>query len=199
MFVLPPRCIMRRFAATAPGPSTRWLAGSLILLMGACATPRPSVSVDAKREMLALLMPKRIKIVEPFTRAAYLHRVEQPDGIELFVQAVNRFDDPGLMIVGDVRVELFEYVQASGDRRGRRLEHWDVALTESAQQESYWNGLTQMYEFRLGINAKSIPPADRYILAVTYVSPFDDRLTDESVVDFRETTAHPAGSFLRNP
>jgi hypothetical protein len=166
--------------------------------MVGCAQPPPPVSVEARREVLSLLMPDRINIVKSFTRAARFNSEDRADGIELFVQAVNKFDDPGLMIVGTVRVELFEHIPASGDHRGQRHENWDIDLSTSRHQESYWNGLTQMYEFRLGINPKTIPPADRYILAVTYVSPFDERLSDEFVVDFRESALRPA-SFRARP
>ena len=175
------------------------IVGCLVpAIVSACASAPSPISTDARREMLFLLMPERINIVKSFTRPARFESEDRPDGIELFVQAVNRFDDPGLMIVGTIRVELFEHVPASGDHRGRRLEHWQIDLSTSRQQESYWNGLTQMYEFRLGINPKTIPVADRYILAVTYQSPFDDRLSDEFVVDFRDVATRPA-SFQPTP
>lgn len=164
----------------------------IIPVTAGCTRPNAVIDTEERREMLSLLMPERINIVDSFTRAARFDRDSEPDGIELFVQAVNRFDDPGLMIVGTMRVELYEYIPASGDHRGRQLENWDIDLSSSRQQEAYWNGLTQMYEFRLGINREVLPPADRYILAVTYVSPFEDRLSDELVVDLREAADRPA-------
>ena len=143
--------------------------------------------------MLALLMPSRIEIVEPFTRVKSFDDDAIPDGIELLLQAVNYLDNPGLNIVGTVRVELYGYVPASGDSKGSRLEHWDIELATVRQQRTYWNSLTQMYEFRLGIDRKRVPAAEKYVLAVTYTSPLGDHLTDEYVISFRRATG-PLGA-----
>jgi hypothetical protein len=42
--------------------------------------------------------------------------------------------------------------------------------------------MTQMYEFRLGVDPGQIPAADKYVLAVTYTAPFGDHLSDECVI-----------------
>lgn len=132
--------------------------------------------------MLALLMPSRIEIVEPFTRITSFKGDPTPDGIELLFQAFNALDSPGLMIAGTIRVGLYEHVAASGDAKGRRLERWTIGLDTAEQQRAYWNAMTQMYEFRLGIKSVKIPAADKYVLAVTYSSPFGERLTDECLI-----------------
>ena len=129
------------------------------IVAGCAATPRTTDNA-VSLEMLALLMPSRVEIVEPFTRVKSFDGDAMPDGIELLLRAVNSLDNPGLMIVGDVRVELFEYVPASADR----------------------NQLTQMYEFRLGIDPAVIPLSEKYVLMVTYNSPLGDRLTDEYAI-----------------
>jgi hypothetical protein len=135
--------------------------------------------------MLALLMPQRVEIVEPFTGVKSFDDDAVPDGIELLLQAVNSLENPGLMIVGTVRVELYEHVPASAEHKGRRLEHWNINLTTADEQRVYWNGLAQMYEFPLGIDTTKIPPADKYVLAVTYTSPLGGRLTDECIVTYK--------------
>lgn len=150
----------------------------------------------AQREMLALVLPARVEIVEPFTRVRSFDDDEIPDGIELLLRAANSMDNPGLMIVGKLRVELYVYVPASGEPRGKRLEHWEVDLSTAKQQETYWNALTQMYEFHLGINEKAIPPAERYLLVVTYSSPLGQRLVDECTLDFRQRKARPAAERI---
>jgi len=135
--------------------------------------------------MLALLMPGRIEIVEPFTSVKSFDEDSTPDGIELFLKAVNPLDNPGLMIAGAVRVELFEFIKASADQKGTRLEHWNVELTNEKQQKKYWNQLTQMYEFRLGIDPAKVPQADEYVIVVTYTTPLGEYLTDNFVIPFR--------------
>jgi len=157
----------------------------LLICLSGCASPPLELGDSAEREMLALLMPGRIEIVRPFTRVKSFDDNATPDGIELLLQAVNSLENPGLMIAGRVRVELYEYVRASGDQKGRRLEHWNIDLTTADQQKAYWNGLAQMYEFPLGIDAAKIPPADKYVLAVTYTSPFGEHLTDECIVSYK--------------
>ncbi|RME41385.1 MAG: hypothetical protein D6788_01340, partial [Planctomycetota bacterium] len=138
---------------------------------GGCVAPRPTTAPAQQEEALRLLLPQRIEIVGPFTRVRSFDEDDMPDGIELLLQAVNSLDDPGLMLVGDVRVELYEFVPASADHKGRRLECWTVELDTPQKQRTYWNDVTQMYEFRLGIDPSRIPPAERFVLAVTYTSP----------------------------
>lgn len=148
--------------------------------------------------MLALLMPSRVEVVEPFTRVKSFDQDAEPDGIELLLQAVNALDNPGLMLAGDIRVELFEHIPGSADPKGRRFEHWNLELTTAAQQRRYWNQLTQMYEFRLGVDLSRIPPGDKYVLLVTYNSPLGEHLTDECVITYRGAAgALPAAAARR--
>lgn len=146
------------------------------------------VDEDARRSMLALLMPSRIEIVEPFTRVTSFNQTTTPDGIEVLLQAVNSLDNPGLMIAGDIRIELYEYLAASADPKGRRLEHWNVELSTAKQQREHWNHVTQMYEFRLRVDTAVIPDAKQYVLAVTYNSPLGDHLMDTCTIGYRPTT-----------
>lgn len=138
--------------------------------------------------MLSLLMPSRIEIVEPFTRVTSFDDDPKPDGIELVLRAVNALDNPGLMIVGQLRIELYEFVPASGDRRAKRLDQWTVELNSVGHQRDHWNPMTQMYELRLGMDPARIPPADKYIIVVTYDSPLGKRLTDDFTVRYRTET-----------
>jgi hypothetical protein len=154
------------------------------LICPACQAPRPVPDGADTRRMIALLMPKRVEIVEPFTRVQSADGGTTPTRIELLIQAVNTLDNPGLMITGSIRVELYEYVSASGDAKGRRLEFWNIDLDTEKQQNAHWNAMTQMYEFHLGITASQIPQADRYVLAITYNSPMNERLTDECLLRY---------------
>ena len=119
---------------------------------------------------------------------SYSQGVRNSDMIPYWAQNATRIEiygTKGLMIVGRVRVELYEYMPASGDRKGRRLEQWNIELTTAKQQRAHWSSLTQMYEWQLGLDPASIPRADKYILAVTYDSPLGERLTDECVIHYR--------------
>ncbi len=144
-------------------------------------------------------MPSRIEIVEPFTSVKSFDADAAPDGIELLIQAVNALDNPGLMITGTIRVELNEFVPASGNERGKPLERWDIDLSTVKQQKAFWNQLTQMYQFRLGVDPERVAKAERYILSVTYSSPLGGHLTDECVLSARSAGPVPAGLRPRNP
>ena len=170
------------------------LALLTLAALGGCATSPPITDTRSHEQMLALLMPSRIEIVEPFTRVKSFDDNATPNGIELLLQAVNSLDNPGLMIVGDVRVELFDYVPASGDQKGRRIDRWDVQLRTEEQQRTYWNQITQMYEFRLRVNSAVVPAGDKYVLAVTYNSPFGKHLTAEGLIRYRPPMERPGDS-----
>lgn len=150
--------------------------------MAGCKSSPALLNDTARQGMLALLMPSRIEIVKPFTRLRSFDSDDTPDGIEVLLRAVNSLDNPGLMIVGTIRVELFKYVPASANQRGERVEQWTVDLGSVQQQRKHWNRLTQMYELRLGVNRAVIPGTGRYVLAVTYTSPLGDHLSDEYVL-----------------
>ncbi len=173
--------------------------GGLLAVCG-CAVSTVQIDEAAQRQMLELLLPDRIEIVEPFTRVKSFDDDAVPDGIELLLQAVNPLDNPGLMIVGRVRVELYEYLPSTGDHKGRRMENWDIELVTTEQQRKHWNALTQMYEFRLGINPETIAPADqqagfarKFVLTATYLPPVGDRLSDECVLQYDAASSRTGG------
>ena len=179
----------------------RWcqgvMAGCVVYAMHGCATPRAGDAAK-QAQVMELLMPSRVEIVEPFTRATSFDGDAQPDGIELLLQASNALDSPGLMVAGAVRVELYEFLAASGERKGRQLDQWVIELGDKEQQRRYWNQVTQMYEFHLGVDVQKVPVAGQYMLAVTYSSPWGERLTDECVLPFSDGTSVPVRSRVGN-
>jgi len=174
-------------------------AWSISALTTGCASTSPLRADEEQREMLDLLLPRRVEIVEPFTRVRSFDENASPDGVELLLRAVNALDNPGLMIVGKIRVELHEYIGASADNKGGLLERWEIDLSTSKNQMSYWNRLTQMYEFRLGIEPTRIAPARKYVLSVTYNSPLGEHLADDCVLEYRGSTSALTGSLERRP
>lgn len=169
-------------------PNSRWALVSVmpaLALHCSCATgAKLRAERDGGDEMVSLLMPSRIEIVEPFTRVRDFDHDNTEDGIELLLQAVNSMDNPGLQIVGNVRVELYELVEASALTRGRRLEQWSVDLSSVELQQKHWNQLTQMYEFKLEVDPAVLPRRRKYVLAVTYNTPQGVHLMDECVLEY---------------
>lgn len=169
----------------------------LVLATAGCkSTPDQGLDVGERR-MMSLLLPSRIEIVEPFTSIRRFGDSNDPQGIELMLQAVNALDNPGLMIVGRVRAELYEHVPASAEPKGRRIDHWNVELATVAQQRQYWDEITQMYRFRLAIETEGIPAAEQYLLLVTYVPPMGPILTDECAIRVREAREGDVSSPAR--
>ncbi len=162
---------------------------SSILILGAfwvvagCASPPRTVADPTRQDWLRMLLPSRIEIVEPFTTVKSFDDDATPDGIELRLRAVNFLDHDGLMIVGEVRVELYEYIAASADHKGRQLDRWQMQLGTEQDQRTFWNSSIQMYEFHLEIDPARVPVADKYVMLVTYTSPLAEYLTDEFTIN----------------
>lgn len=157
------------------------------LLTGACVAPL-RIDDPSRERMLALLMPNAVEIVRPFTRVVRLEDATEGGlnfELELLLRASNALDNPGLMIVGDVRVELYEYRPGGTDTKGAQLARWTIPLANEKDQRTFWNPVTQMYEFRLGINREDIPSAEKYMVLVTYNSPLGEHLSDECLIEIR--------------
>lgn len=162
-----------------------------------CATTPDYTDPKVRQKALELLMPARIEIVKPFTRVKSFDDNASPDGIELLLQAVNPLGNVGLMIVGVIRVELYEHVQASGIPTGKRLDSWTIDLASEESQRRHWNHVTQMYQLRLKINPEVVSLARRYVLVVTYTSPLGDHLTDDCVIERRAISGPLGGTRAR--
>ena len=154
------------------------------LLFPGCTQPLRLRAADPGDEAMSLLMPCRIEIIEPFTRVRDFDQDNELDGIELLMQAVNSQGNTGLQIVGNVRIELYDFVQASGDSKGKRIDRWAVDLSSVELQQEHWSQLTQMYEFRLEVDPAVLPRKRKYVLAVTYHTPDGVNLMDECVLEY---------------
>lgn len=169
---------------SAVGPA---LAGVMLLLATGCSAPPKATSTATTDQMLTLLMPTRIEVVKPSTRVRSLSGSGKPEVLELLVRGYTLLENPGALLVGQVRVELFGYQPASANNKGPRITLWEVPLDTQEQQLRFWNPVIQMYEFQLGIEAGAIPPAEKYVLAVTYNTPLGQHLTDEIIFDLHSS------------
>ena len=81
---------------------------------------------------------------------------------------------------GVFRFELYEYVQRSGEPRGRRINIWpDIDLTGEVENNKYWRDFLRAYEFDLGFR----PAANQnYLLQVTCLCANGRRLSGEFVL-----------------
>jgi len=144
-------------------------------------------------QMIALLMPQSVKI-QPFTKPKSFDKDNIPDGIEVLVQPLDKFDDP-VKAVGIMQFELYSYRQASGQPKGERIQFWEVPIASAQQVRQFWDRTAQMYLFKLAVDEiGSLPPGQKYVLTVRYNSPQGEHLEDEYVFHFAPPTQPVADS-----
>jgi len=178
---------LERVKAVARGLTFRWHLWASLVLVGLCG---PSCQhgmgwgggggpVDP--DAMSLLLPVKIKI-HSFTKVKPLFGSSLPNGIEVWLEPLDRFGDV-VKIVGELYFELYNYKPASGDRKGERIEFWEVRIATSAEQQQYWDRVARMYQFPLGWDFAP-PPGKKYILSATYLSPNGERISDQFELRF---------------
>jgi hypothetical protein len=158
---------------------TRWIAPLVTVLCLPACTPRTG-GVESDDAGLAasarLIMPVRIKI-EPWTTAVSLSGKGSPDGLEVLLAAYDAFGDE-TKIVGTLHFELYTRRGASAERRDKRIAFWPVELNTHDALAHYWDRSVRFHRFTLRLPDGPLKP-DRYILAVTLLTPAGERLFDE--------------------
>lgn len=155
---------------------------AVVLAILGCShgTARPDGSVAAGRR-IDLLLPKTIDIL-PFTRPASFDQDAIPDGIEVVLRPLDAFGDP-VKVIGTFRFELYMFRKASADTRGHRLGFWQVDLTDEQAQKKHWDRFPPTYRFRLGWSPELKIERGKYVLEVTYLSPWNQRLSATHIID----------------
>jgi len=140
-------------------------------------------------------MPRDIRIVKPFTTWGDFNDDATIDGLTVYVQPLNATGDP-IRTAGHMYVELYEYRQASGEPKGKRMQLWEFPLQTEADQRARWNRATQMYELPVMLSPESLAtgPGEKLVLSVTHHSPLGRHHSDEYSLDVplsRESFAPP--------
>ncbi|NLX22226.1 MAG: hypothetical protein GXY55_11255 [Phycisphaerae bacterium] len=165
-----------------------WMLGLAATLGAACSGCRSTGPDHLPREservaMLSLMLPHEVHI-QPFSKIASFNEDRIPDGILAVVRPVDPFGDP-VKAVGLFYFELWSYRNASGDHKGERLEFWDQMIDNPEDVRRHWKR-AQMYEFQLAWTqgAGAVQPGRKYILTVSYRTPWDTTIQDEHVLEF---------------
>ena len=97
---------------------------------------------------------------------------------------------------GIFRFELYQHVQRSAKRKGKRLHIWpDADLTDLATNSRYWRGFLRAYELTLPLDQSN---SKSHILQVTYFCPTGKLLTDEFIAQkIAMMNARPAFGEIR--
>lgn len=139
-----------------------------------------------------MLLVRQIK-VQPFTKIRSFDEDRVPDGIGVVLSATDQFGDP-VKIVGNVYFELYEFRDASADRKGNRLEYWTRDIKTAQDEQRYWDRMARWYEFPLAWTS-GLPetPSRKFVLMVSYHAPWDETLTDEYILDVMPMKQQIAG------
>ncbi len=151
----------------------------LLVVIAGCDTTPPATGKSPVEGNHAVISagydPAKIDI-SPLTELAPADSSDQDWTINVYLGLLDSFDSQ-VKSPGVFRFELYEYVQRSGEPKGRRIAVWpDIDLTDAVLNNNYWRDFLRAYQFALPVES---PAADSYILQVTFLSPPGKRLTDE--------------------
>lgn len=181
--------VLRRPQITSVGRRTALAVGAVAMTTLACSNQSGGSVTPDEQSALQMLMPAAIKI-QPFTQVTSFDNDGIPDGIELMVQPVDRTGDP-VKVVGKFTFELWTFRAASGERKGRQLQFWEVVLDGEKDQARFWERTAMMYNFNLDVVPGAIPAGQdtgpavpgKFVVVATYHTPSGTHLTDEFTLD----------------
>jgi hypothetical protein len=121
-------------------------------------------------------------VVGFFTRSKDFDGVPGDDGLEVRLQPLDQFGDP-TKAVGSFRIEAFRYESHSAEKRGERLGHWFVAVTDLESNRKYYDSVDRSYVFPL-LWDQPIKAGTNVVIQATYYPPggFTEKLFAQRVI-----------------
>ncbi len=150
---------------------------SLLICQAGCespSTPQPLLPADSNGNDIpacAYYCPARISIM-PLTDFTGMPDGQKPSKIDIYISLLDSF---GIQVKYPAvfRFELYEYVQLTGDHKGKRVIWPDFDLNDPQANQRYWQDFLRAYFFSLPFE-----PADRpYLLEVTCTCGYGKRLS----------------------
>ncbi len=141
----------------------------------ASTPPKVDPSDPAGLAVYCAYAPTSVDLL-PLTRIAASESGVGDSEIRAYVAMLDAFTSQ-VKAPGVVRFELYEYLQRSAERKGKRIMKWDdVDLNDPTENNALWRDFLRAYEFPLAFK----PHAGRHcVLQVTVITPNDRRLTAE--------------------
>jgi hypothetical protein len=169
------------------------VATALLGLCAGCETARTHVRAEDPRvaAFLEIAMPRELEVQRYLTRPASYSSEGRPDGLEVILATRDSFGDP-VKVIGDFHFELSELRLASGDRVGRRVALWSVAIATADDLRQYWDRMARFLRFSLRF-ASPQPAPGRYILTVWLVTPTGEKVGDTYEFELGATAPAPVG------
>jgi hypothetical protein len=166
----------------AVGVIARIIFVVLLLAEAGCGPTRTEFrpSADIRFNLLSAYAPVKIDIM-PLTKFVGVGEDEETSTINVYVSLLDSFGCQGKS-PGVFRFELYDHVERSADKKGRRIIIWqDIDLTNVVENNNYWRDFLRAYEFNLDFE----PQNNRsYVLQVTCLCPSGKRLLDEIVIKY---------------
>ena len=160
----------RQAAARLPeSPQKQDLASRLDLLTQVLAgSQTPATShIAAAAQWYELFGPKSCEVTNS-TRFADFDGDGTSDGLAVWVLLKDQFGDP-VKALGDFRIEAFQYVPRSLDKRGAQKCNWFVSVMSGEEARKYYDAFDRSYRFPLKFAAA--PGDDRLLVQATYYLP----------------------------
>ncbi len=161
------------FWRTHPVPAG--LSGRKFLLavlpwLALCAAVLPFSGCGGKKEPVVAgpLLPREIRL-HPFTGTRTFDPSGGLKGVEARVEVINHMGE-STNAFGNFLFMLYAYRPHEADPRGRRLEAWQIELTDKDKNLQYWDSLSRTYKFPLVLH-EPLPVGHQAVLEVYFQDP----------------------------
>lgn len=129
---------------------------------------------------VSILLPHKVDF-HPFTEAG-IRQFDEAGGVKGIETRIRLFDKQGHTTkgFGQFRVELFDYRPDALDHKGQKGPTWEIDLMDPGVNNTHWDEISRAYKFLLQWD-NAIPVGQKYVLRVSFSSPWTPRLFAEEV------------------
>ena len=159
------------------------IAGLLAGSFGCAPNPTPRTANEQ-----AMFGAVSFRIHPAFTQVKEWSGQHKPDGIEAVLEFQDQFGDP-TRAAGEVRFELYSFLDIDPTHRGGRMAMWTTSLDERDDQIAHWDPAARGYSFQL--TYPTILPSRTYVLTAQF-DRNNTRLFDQLIIE-PTTKENPRG------
>ena len=139
---------------------------------------KPEPAATPVPEPIHLLLPKAIRI-HPFTGTRTFDQTGGVKGVDVRIEALDAYGD-STKAFGKFQFALHQHRPHAAEIKGRRIATWEEDLLAPKKNVLHWDAITRTYEFKLQWY-RPIPVGSKFVLAITFSSPFTERKFAERV------------------
>ena len=154
------------------------VAIATLFCTGGCQQRGADIQLDDPElaAFVRLMTPRQIEI-QDFTKPFDFEGTGNADGLEAVLAVLDSFDDR-IKCTGTFHFELHTMRTASGDKLGKRIAFWSLAIDSDKTVGQYWERSSRYYCFPLRLSSGTLPPG-RCILTARLITPTGDKLFDD--------------------